>query len=367
MASKKAPQPPILEKELLTALEKDTLVACYRKHGEKLRLHNVTFGTVLRFVRGYHHMENPLEKTVEMLGKMIEFREERKVDQLRIEGPKNSEAFWKMYQCGLHGFDNDGHPVYIERPGLVAPDQMLKSFKIEEFQEFHIQMMESVEDRRELLRRASGQQKYKTLVILDLTNVGLKHLDGSFRELLKSTIAIDSHCYPETLYKMFIVNAPWYLKALWAIVSPFLDPITKEKIKFDATDLFKSVDPEYIPKFVKGGKCKCTGPCVSGPIPLSEAESALLREPCWEPKDWVDYCREIGLNFSSADPGGEVAASVSNSNTLIPGEAGADAAVNEAAAASDSSNASAAQVAGGASEVEANSNSTVVFDASSAP
>eukprot|EP01054_Gregarina_sp_Poly1_P004348 Gregarina_sp_Poly_1__4347@NODE_2356_length_2245_cov_127_891185_g1106_i1_p5_GENE_NODE_2356_length_2245_cov_127_891185_g1106_i1NODE_2356_length_2245_cov_127_891185_g1106_i1_p5_ORF_typecomplete_len123_score12_21CRAL_TRIO/PF00650_20/1_1e23CRAL_TRIO_2/PF13716_6/0_0079GUN4_N/PF16416_5/0_34_NODE_2356_length_2245_cov_127_891185_g1106_i16731041 len=36
--------------------------------------------------------------------------------------------------------------------------------------------------------------------------------------------------YPERSYKIFIINAPWYFSAGWSILSPFLDPRTRQKV-----------------------------------------------------------------------------------------------------------------------------------------
>jgi hypothetical protein len=35
--------------------------------------------------------------------------------------------------------------------------------------------------------------------------------------------------YPDTLYRLFVVNAPFLFRALWAILSPMVDPVTKAK------------------------------------------------------------------------------------------------------------------------------------------
>jgi hypothetical protein len=36
--------------------------------------------------------------------------------------------------------------------------------------------------------------------------------------------------YPESMHKMYVVNAPWVFKAIWAVVRPWLHPITQSKI-----------------------------------------------------------------------------------------------------------------------------------------
>jgi len=41
---------------------------------------------------------------------------------------------------------------------------------------------------------------------------------------LAASIAQDN--YPETLYKMFVVNAPWYFTVIWAVAKNFVDKKT---------------------------------------------------------------------------------------------------------------------------------------------
>ena len=36
--------------------------------------------------------------------------------------------------------------------------------------------------------------------------------------------------YPESLSKLIIVNAPWVFRMLWAIVSPWIHPLTRERV-----------------------------------------------------------------------------------------------------------------------------------------
>lgn len=48
--------------------------------------------------------------------------------------------------------------------------------------------------------------------------------------------------YVERLGRAFVVNVPWFLNAFWGAVTPFLDPITRDKIRFNANLV------EYVPK-----------------------------------------------------------------------------------------------------------------------
>jgi hypothetical protein len=38
--------------------------------------------------------------------------------------------------------------------------------------------------------------------------------------------------YPERLHRVYLVDAPVLFRAFWALISPFVDPVTKEKFQF---------------------------------------------------------------------------------------------------------------------------------------
>lgn len=60
---------------------------------------------------------------------------------------------------------------------------------------------------------------------------------------------------------MFIINAPMLFTGIWTIVKGWIDEKTREKIKILGgsfkKELFEVADPENIPAFIDGGKCKC--------------------------------------------------------------------------------------------------------------
>jgi len=64
---------------------------------------------------------------------------------------------------------------------------------------------------------------------------------------------------------MFIINSPFWFKAIWFIIKSFLDPKTVNKIGILGTDyikeLVKYIELADIPDFL-GGKCKCVNGCI---------------------------------------------------------------------------------------------------------
>lgn len=86
------------------------------------------------------------------------------------------------------------------------------------------------------------------IIVFDLTSFGLRCMDY---EAVKILIAILAHNYPEILSKVHIVNHPWLFNACWAVISPWLDPVTREKVNFTSiADLSNFIDAESIPEDV---------------------------------------------------------------------------------------------------------------------
>ncbi len=56
---------------------------------------------------------------------------------------------------------------------------------------------------------------------------------------------IDEAYYPERLEQFFMINAPWFFSGIWAVIRPWLDPITARKIQILGTDFLPTLR-EYI-------------------------------------------------------------------------------------------------------------------------
>jgi hypothetical protein len=97
-----------------------------------------------------------------------------------------------------------------------------------------------------------GQSKVVGILVLD--KMGYKNSD--FTTLRAIFDMLQNH-YVERLHKLYLYGAPTVFYALWAMVQPFIDPVTREKVQFiekkEALEQFtKDIDADVLPKNLGG-------------------------------------------------------------------------------------------------------------------
>ena len=107
------------------------------------------------------------------------------------------------------------------------------------------------------------------------------HIPGIM--LLKVIADLNSSIYPERLDRIFIVNAPVFFSAAWAIIKLWLDKRIQEKVNVLGSDfkcvLLKHIDHDSLPSFL-GGSCTCAhmdGGCVPSPQETIKADPTAFR------------------------------------------------------------------------------------------
>lgn len=96
---------------------------------------------------------------------------------------------------------------------------------------------------------------------MDLDGLTTSQLSSRALSIIKEQSAIDSICFPETMSKMLIVNAPTFFSATWRLIRGWLDPRTAGKIEVISSRaagekrLLELVESEQLPSDYGG-----TGP-----------------------------------------------------------------------------------------------------------
>merc|ERR1719223_231273 len=99
---------------------------------------------------------------------------------------------------------------------------------------------------------------------MDLEGLSIGTMNSRTLALIKEQINIDSLCFPETLNRMIIVNAPRFFAASWKLIKGWLDARTANKIEIISSRktmekrLKELIDADQLPADYGG-----TGPSVN--------------------------------------------------------------------------------------------------------
>ncbi|KAI0201127.1 CRAL-TRIO domain-containing protein [Astrocystis sublimbata] len=189
---------------------------------------------LLRYLRATKWDTKEAEKR---LHETISWRREYGVEALTAEhiGPENETG-----KQVIVGFDKQGRPCHYLNPGRqnteVTPRQV----------QHMVFMLERVID-------LIPAEQEKICLLIDF-KTGTKRTNtapgiGQGREVLS---ILQSH-YPERLGRALIVNVPWVVWGFFKLITPFIDPLTKEKLKFNE-DVTQYVTPEQLATDIKGGR-----------------------------------------------------------------------------------------------------------------
>jgi len=73
-------------------------------------------------------------------------------------------------------------------------------------------------------------KRFECVSIMDLEGLTLGQLNSRTLALIQDQIFIDSLCFPETMSKTVIINAPRFFSASWKLIKGWLDARTASKV-----------------------------------------------------------------------------------------------------------------------------------------
>lgn len=213
---------------------------------------------MLRFLKA---RKFDIEKAKHMWSEMLRWRSEFGVDNIEEFNYTELHEVKKYYPQFYHGVDRDGRPVYVELIGKVDAHKLVQVTTIDRYVKYHVKEFERCFQMRfPACSIAAKRHIDSSTTILDVQGVGLKNFSKDARELIMRLQKVDNDNYPETLYRMYIINAGQGFKMLWGTIKSFLDPQTASKIHVLGSKyqnkLLEIIDESELPDFL-GGKCRC--------------------------------------------------------------------------------------------------------------
>ncbi|KAF9407230.1 hypothetical protein BGZ76_006151, partial [Entomortierella beljakovae] len=117
----------------------------------------------------------------------------------------------------VSGFDNNSRPLMYMKPRLentaASPAQIRHVV-------FHLELA--------IALMPKGVQSI--CIIIDFEGASMTKSPGA--GIASEILSVLGNHYPERLGKGYIIHAPWFFWPFYKMISPFMDPITRDKINF---------------------------------------------------------------------------------------------------------------------------------------
>jgi hypothetical protein len=166
----------------------------------------------------------------------------------------HEEVYTSKAHCPhcLGGEDKEGRPIYWEQTGKcgVMYKQLRTFVDNDVLFARHIRIQQLMLCRMKALNARTGNRIEKLVVVNDLSHLQMSpDLDGI--RYFTGLIGIDQNFFPERLHQVFCINTPWYFTAIYALITPFMDSVTRAKFRLLGKDYYSelsaAIDESNIP------------------------------------------------------------------------------------------------------------------------
>lgn len=154
-------------------------------------------------------------------------------------------ATGKMY---VRGFSQCGRPLLYMKPRFENTHEYDGNLK---HLVYNMERAASIMDNEDS-GAPSGNEEKKILLLIDYKDYSL--FNAPPMKTSMDTLSILQNHYPERLFRAYCINPPFIMHGFWAMISPFIDPVTKDKIHMvhDTKELLRAVDKSQLEQGLGG-------------------------------------------------------------------------------------------------------------------
>ncbi|EDQ84455.1 uncharacterized protein MONBRDRAFT_34692 [Monosiga brevicollis MX1] len=215
----------------------------------------------LTCVRGYASYEPRKEETVKAFKSILDWRDKVNYYEYmtkRIDGDADFYQKWPEY---IYGHDKYGHPLVSLHVEKISTDA-LAAMDSDHMLRLQGQKQAFYSAYKKQLSDKLGEQRYKYSLIVDLKGSGMNILYGQKKAVIQKVFSVGADFFPESLWKIYVINAPFVFRTVWAMIKPWIHPITQAKVNMlgSASAAVKKMQEDgleldAIPTFL-GGTCE---------------------------------------------------------------------------------------------------------------
>ncbi|KAG0227401.1 hypothetical protein BGW41_003837 [Actinomortierella wolfii] len=230
-----------------------------------------------------------VERAMEMLVLVLEWRITNKLDELAVEDEETLDCKYpgflyllKRGKFAFAGHDLDGRTLLYINPSLDDQNLHLANRRL---------FLYTVEHARMRLRSPSDRLS----ALVDLTTLAMSDIDLNN---IKFIVHAADTCYTELMSTGVLYKAPWIFGRLWKIISPLIEPSNRNRLKIASTrkELEEALGPECL-AYLKPGK----GPSPHEAAAAFNAESSFLHSKDLHRKPSKDKGKENKENKENKD------------------------------------------------------------------
>lgn len=187
-------------------------------------------------------------QTMDHIKGNLEWRAANKVSDIVKLGPDDILGcrigeLTNVFPHWHHGYDKVGKPVVYQQYGKFDATRIkeLCGGNFDRLIKYHVWQQEELGAICVAQSHATHTLIETISAVIDVEGMTLLQMSLDFMALGKTISEVDRIQYPETMDKLFIINAPYFFGFMWDMVCPFIDSNTYEKIRI------LGVASEYVP------------------------------------------------------------------------------------------------------------------------